>query len=392
MAVAYPFLLEVLVVLASAVVVGEAFEQLRLPSVAGELLSGIILGPTLLGIMTFSTDLEAVSSISLFFIIFLIGIEMNTETLRQHVPAALLLAFTSFGFPLLVAFAVTILVLPFGLVSSFVFSLAVAVPSISIVSVLVVQYDLLEKKSGQIILSTVVVADVLAFVLLAGASSSLTATLGVLARTAILIGAFLFVDWFLNVRPQQVRKALGRLGKMARREDLAYAMLVVVGLGVAWVLQAVGLSYIIGAFFAGLIVHDGLIGREAFKEVSKTMTKMNRAVFIPLFFGFAGLQADLSVSGYGLLPGLFAVLVCSIVPATVVTNFAAKRFLQVNDPEGPRQVALTLGGRGAVGIVVSSVALSEGIISGEAYSLIVIGTLVVSLLVPLFLGRKGVAD
>jgi Kef-type K+ transport system membrane component KefB len=66
--------------------------------------------------------------------------------------------------------------------------------------------------------------------------------------------------------------------------------------------------------------------------------------------------------------------------------------LRVTDPEGPRQIALTLGGRGAVGIVIASVALSNGIIDTVAYSLIVVGTIAISLVVPLLLGRKGVAD
>ncbi len=388
----YPFILEVLIVLASAVVAGEIFEQFRMPSVAGELLSGIILGPTVLGVISFSSDLQAVSTIALFFIIFLIGIEMNTETLRKHVPAALLLSFTSFVLPLLLAFAVATEALPFGMTSDFVVALAIAVPSISIISVLVMQYELLEKESGQVILSTVVVADLVAFILLTAASSPIPSTLGVVAYTAVFIAAFVLVDWVLNTRPQQVKDALARMGRMARREDLAYALLIVVGLAVASIFQAIGLSYIIGAYFAGLIVHDGLIGREAFRQVSQTMSKMNRAVFIPFFFGFAGVEANLPSSGYGLLLGLGAVILCSLVPAAALTYFSAKHTLRGDDPGGPRQVALTLGGRGAVGIVIASVALSDGILDSTAYSLIVVGTLVVSLLVPLFLGRKGVAE
>ncbi len=389
---AYTFIFQVLIVLAAAVVVGEVFEQFRMPSVAGELLSGILLGPTVFGVVSFSSDLQAVSTIALFFIIFLIGLEMNTETLRKHVRAAILLASTSFILPLLLAFAAATLVLPFGRASDFVVALAIAVPSISIISVLVMQYELLQKESGQVILSAVVVADLVAFILLAAALSPIPSTLGVVADTAVFIAAFLVVDWILNARPRQVRDALARLGKMAKREDLSYALLIVVGLAVASIFQAIGLSYIIGAYFAGLIVHDGLIGRSAFQEVSQTLSKMNRAIFIPFFFGFAGLEADLSASGYGLLPGLGAVIVASAIPAGLLTYLCARKILRTGDPGGPRQVALTLGGRGAVGIVVASVALGDGILDSAAYSLIVIGTLVVSLLVPLLLGRKGVAD
>jgi len=390
--VAYPFILQVLIVLAAAVVAGEIFEQLRMPSVAGELLSGIILGPTFLGAVSFTSDLQAISEIALFFIIFLIGIEMNTETLRKHVPAALLLAFTSFVLPLVLAFGVAAFVLPFGRTSDFIVALAIAVPSISIISVLVMQYELLEKESGQVILSTVVVADLVAFVLLAAASSPVPSTVSVVAYTAIFIAAFVLVDWILNTRRQEFRKALVRMGRVARRENLAYALLIVVGLAVASMFQLMGLSYIIGAYFAGLIVHDGLIGKKAFQEVSQTLSKMNGGIFIPLFFGLAGLEANLSSSGYGLLPGLGVVIGASLVPAVALTYFSAKKALRRGDSGGPKQVALALGGRGAVGIVVASVALGDGILNSTAYSLIVIGTLAVSLLVPLLLGRKDVAN
>ena len=388
----YPFIFQVLIVLAAAVIVGEVFEQFRMPSVAGELLSGIILGPTVLGVISFSSDLQALSTIALFFIIFLIGLEMNTETLRKHVPAAFLLALTSFVLPLLLAFVIAAIALPFGRTSDFVVALAIAVPSISIISVLVMQYEILEKESGQIILSTVVVADLVAFVLLAAASTPIPGTLSVIADTAIFIAAFLLVDWILNTRPRAVRNALARVGGMARSEDLAYALLIVVGLAVASIFQVIGLSYIIGAYFAGLIVHDGLVGRKAFREVSQTLARMNRALFVPFFFGFAGLEANLASSSYWLLPWLGVVIAASIVPATVLTYYGARHALRAGDPGGPKQIALTLGGRGAVGIVIASVALGNGILDSTAYSLIVIGTLGISLLVPLLLGRKGVAE
>jgi len=390
--VAYPFIFQVLIVLAAAVFAGEVFEQLGMPSVAGELLSGIILGPTVFGVIPFSSELQAFSSIALFFIIFLIGIEMNTETLRKHVPSAVLLALTSFVLPMFVAFIIASFALPFGRTSDFIVALAVAVPSISIISVLVMQYEMMEKESGRIILSTVVVADLVAFVLLVAASSSFPSTLGVVADTALFVVAFVFIDWILNIKPKAVRNALARMGKVSRREDLAYAALIVVGLAVASVFQAIGLSYIIGAFFAGLVVHDGLIGRRAFHEVSETLSRMNRAIFIPFFFGFAGLEANLASSSYWLLPGLGVVIAAALIPAVALTYYGAKKALHVSDPEGPRQIAFTLGGRGAVGIVIASVALSDGILDSTAYSLIVVGTLAISLLVPLLLGRKGVAD
>ncbi len=389
---AYEIIFQVLLVLAFAVFTGEVFEQFRLPSVAGELLSGVILGPTVLGVVSSNDQLQAISEFSLFFIIFLIGFEMNTETLKRHMRHAALLTVTSFVVPLGVSFSVAGFLLPFGLTPDFVVALALAVPSISIISVLVMQYNMIEKESGRIIISSVAVTDILAFIVLVAVSSSIPNTAEVVVETALFIVAFVLVDWVLNYRPKMVRGFLGRVGGWAKREDIAYAALIVVGLAVAAIFQAIGLSYIIGAFFAGLIVHDGLIGRKAFQEVSHTFARMNRALFIPFFFGFAGLEADLTSSSYGLLPVLAVVTAVMLVPAVALTYYGAKSLFKVKEEGGPKRIALTLGGRGAVGIVVASVALASNVIDGTAYSLIVIGTLAVSLLVPLLLGRKGEED
>jgi Kef-type K+ transport system membrane component KefB len=170
---------------------------------------------------------------------------------------------------------------------------------------------------------------------------------------------------------------------------MSYAMLILVGLLIAAIFQAIGLSYIIGAFFAGLIMREGLLGRKAFQEVSATFTRMNRAFFIPLFFGAAGLQADLSAAGYRFLPSLGVIVVVTLVVAIGITYYAGRSILKLLD-EDAKQVAVILGGRGAVGIVIASVALDSGVISDLNYSLIVVATLVISLTVPILLGRKDV--
>ncbi|MDA4137433.1 MAG: cation:proton antiporter [Thaumarchaeota archaeon] len=378
--------------LAAAVLTGEVFEQLRLPSVAGQLLSGILLGPTVLGVVSTNDQVQAISSISLFFIIFLIGFQMSTDTVKQHIRHGLLLTGSSFLLPMLAVFSLTILLLPFGAASDLVIALAIAVPSISIISVLVTQYKLLEKESGRIILSTVAITDIVAFVLLVAVSTPVFNTISVIAYTAILVAAFAAVDVVLNRQPKAFRRTVEKTGRLLRGEDTPYAVLILVGLFMAAIFQAIGLSYIIGAFFAGLIVHDGLIGRKPFQEVSMTFARMNRAFFIPLFFGLAGLESDLQASSYSLLPRLGLIAAATLLLSILLTYYAAKRILKVKEQGGARRIAVTLGGRGAVGIVIASVALSSGAIDAVAYSLIVLATLIISLVVPILLGRKASSD
>lgn len=81
----YDIIYQTLLILASAAFVGEVFERFGLPSVAGELLNGLILGPTVLGVVPNSAEVRGVSTISLFFVVFLIGLGMRTETIRRHI-------------------------------------------------------------------------------------------------------------------------------------------------------------------------------------------------------------------------------------------------------------------------------------------------------------------
>lgn len=386
---AYDIITEVLVVLAVAVLVGELFEQVGLPSVAGELLSGLVLGPTVLGWVAGSAQTSAVSEIALFFVVLLIGFEMTTQTVRSHIVPSLVISGTSFVLPFFILAAAASVLLPFGFTGNVLVALAIGVPSISIVSVLVMEWDLVQKEAGQIILSSVTITDIVAFVVLAGVSGTLGGTISVVVLTALFLAAFAVVDWQLNSHPGAFRDLLERASSATKREELSFALLIVGGLLVAVILQGIGISYILGAFFAGLIIHDGLVGKRAFRRTADTLAKMNRAFFIPVFFGLAGVEADFPASQSGLLTPLGVLLVISIVPATLLTFVAAKSILKEKEVGGPRRIAFILAGRGAVGIVISSVALNAGLIGGTAYSLVVIGTVVVSIVAPALAGRAG---
>jgi len=385
---AFDIITEVLVVLAVAVLVGELFEQVGLPSVAGELLSGLILGPTVLGVISFSPQTAAISEIALFFVVFLIGFEMTTETVRSHIAPSMVVSGTSFLLPFAILVPSAALLLPFGFTADLLVALAIGVPSISIVSVLVMELDLIQKETGKVILSSVTITDIVAFVILSGASGTLGGTLTVVVLLAVFLAAFAVVDWQLNSHPGAFRELLERASGATKGEELSFALLIVGGLLVAVIMQGIGISYILGAFFAGLIIHDGLVGKSAFKRTADTLSKMNRAFFIPVFFGLAGVEAAFPASQVGLLAPLGVMLVASMVPAIALTFFAAKSVLKVTDEGGPRHIAFILSGRGAVGIVIASVALSAGLMGGTAYSLVVVGTVVVSIVVPAMAGRS----
>lgn len=379
-------------VLTPAVIVGELFRQFGLPSVAGELLSGLVLGPTVIGLVRMNAEIDAFSTISLFFIIFLIGFEMNTETLRRHLSRASLLTLTSFVIPLAVSAIIALRVFAFGGVGDFIVALAISVPSISIVSVIVMQYGLLESVVGQTILASVVITDIAAFIFLAAVSQSASNTVLLIIYLIIFIGIYAIVDRILNSKRESFQRVLNTGARYLKSEDISYAILIAAGLLLSLVFQAMGISYILGAFFAGLILHEELIGKEAFGRISRTLGRFNRGFFIPLFFGFAGVQATL-VSGYGWVFPLALVVVASVGLAVVLTYFLANNLFRSNadlanmHKDAARQISVILSGRGAVGIIIISVALSYALINNQAYSLVIVATTVISIVTPILLGR-----
>jgi Kef-type K+ transport system membrane component KefB len=394
----YQIIWQVLVVLASAAILGELFEQFRLPSVAGALLSGLLLGPSLLGIVTISTQINAVSTISLFFIIFLIGFEMKTETLRRNIPKATIVTLTSFVIPLGLAAFVSLRFFNFGPIADFVLALAISVPSISIISVMVMQYDLLESASGHVILASVAITDIAAFIFLAAISQTASNVVLLLVYLSLFIGVFTIVDFTLNRKKASFQAMLNRGSKYLKSEDISYAILITVGLLLSLVFQAIGISYILGAFLAGLILHEELIGREAFGRISRTLGRFNRGFFIPIFFGFAGVQANvLLLSGYVSFISLAGLVIVSVGVAIFLTYVVVMQLLFRSDPETSnpeirkavaRQVSVILSGRGAVGIIIVSIALSFGLIGNQEYSLAIIATTAISIVTPLLLGGQ----
>jgi Kef-type K+ transport system membrane component KefB len=384
----YDVIGEVFVVLALSLVLGEILEQARLPSVAGALLGGIILGPTVLGVVSATPQTEGLSLIALFFIIFTIGLEMRTHVVRKQVGSAAIITLTAFVIPLLITVTVTGILLPFGPVANFVLSLAITVPSISIISVIVMERHLLEKPSGAIIISSAAVADILAFIVLSSISQPITGTLELLSLLTVLLIGFISVDIVLNQKTASFQKALAKGAHILRSENVSYAILIVAGLSVSLLFQLIGLSYIIGAFFAGLILHEGLIGREAFGRISRTFNRMNRAFFIPIFFGFAGVEANLTPSLYGLLVPLSVLILAGIIPAILLTYMVSSGFLKMREKGDSRDVAVIMAGKGAVGIIIATIASDSGQIGIQEYSLIIVGILAVSLIVPLLIHKQ----
>ena len=384
----FDIITDVLIVLAAALLVGEIFERFRLPSVVGEILAGMIIGPSIFGLVAANEPLQAVTSIALFFIIFHIGFELRTSMLNHKIGVATMFSLTSFLVPLTLMVLAALLLFPFSTQENLIIALAIAVPSLSIVSVLIWQYKLLHTTTGQIILASVTISDVVAFVIFAAILRPIGSVILTVVEVSIFMLFFLAIDALLNRKPALIQKGLTRASGFFKREDFDFALIIIFALVISALFLSMGLSYILGAFFAGLIFHDGLIGKRAYDRVCQTLSTMNNIFFIPLFFGFAGLEVVLaSISPFYYFGMAVLILLALGVGVPLTYYFCKNTLLHSKIDVAPKQLAGILGGRGAIGIVVATLALSNGILSEAGFSMIILATLIISLVIPFLAGR-----
>jgi Kef-type K+ transport system membrane component KefB len=268
------------------------FPAVRLPSVVLEIVSGIVAGPSVLGIVKVDEAIEVVSLIGLAFVLFLAGLEIEFDRLRGRVLRLSALGFAlSFGVAIVVAFGLkatgqieTPLLVAIVLCST---SLGVIVPVLK-------DSGEIESMFGQLIVAAASIADFGAIILLTiffsgkGGAGSTLLLLGALALLAVVV--------FLVIRgaeqSMRIRADLVRLQDTTAQIRVRAA--IVLFIGFATVAEELGLEVILGSFVAGMIV--SLLDRDevmTHPEFRRKLEAIGFGFFIPVFFVTSGIRFDL---------------------------------------------------------------------------------------------------
>jgi len=378
-------LTQLFVLLLAAKIGNEIFRRLRQPTVVGEILGGLLVGPALLGWYEVNAETELFAEIGVVLLLFQVGLETRLHDLLRVGTTAL-------------AVGVLGVLLPFGggflvaelaggdLALAVFLAAALTATSVGITSNVLRDLGALSSRSGRIILGAAIIDDVLAIMILSVATG--VAAGGVEAtRVLSLIGVAIL---FIVVVVIGGTRILARRRSILTDPEFAETPLLpgmIVMLGLAALSSYIGLAAIIGAFLAGMVVGESSERHALEAEVAPVA-----AFFTPFFFGFIGAQVDLgALANPGSLLLLAGITVLAILTKFVGSFLGALR-------EG--RAAATLIGwgmipRGEVGIVVAGLGLSAGAIESEIYSVVVgmaiITTLIVPPLLPLLVRRADAA-
>jgi Kef-type K+ transport system membrane component KefB len=368
------------VALVAAKLGDELFKRIKQPAIVGELLAGVIIGPSVLALVAPTGSIEIFAELGVVFLLFWVGLETRIGDLREVGKSSLLVGSLGVAFPFAAGAGLAFAVGKETPEAIFIATALVAT-SVGITSALLVQLGVLRGPAARTILGAAIVDDILAMILLAVATG-LGAGRGidVLELTFVIVIALAFVTFFALGGTQLMRR-FPQMLKKPRFSESPLLPAVILCLGVAALAAELGLAAIIGAFLAGMMVAETREAHPIEEEVAPLY-----AFFPPFFFVFVGMQVDLGAyADWGTL-GLLAVTVVVAVVTKVVAGWIGARSL---GPKAALFVGVGMVPRGEVGIVIAGIGLAEGVIGTESFAIVVGMAVVTTLLVPPFLARLG---
>jgi Na+:H+ antiporter len=370
-------LLSLLVVFVAAKAGGEVFERLGQPAVVGEILAGVLVGPSMLGWFRMSAPLETVSTMGVIVLMFTVGLELRVSELFRVGRTALLVALLGVVLPFAAGYG-------FGALygsptpEALFIGTALVATSVGITARVLTDRGLLSTRAARIILAAAVIDDILGMVVLSVVVGSVNGGFDPLHLALVLGQVAVFVAFELLVAPRLVRSH-GHLVDRLRIKDARLVTAIVVMLTMAALAEWIGLAGIVGAFFAGMM----------FAETGERW-ELDSAVrplyvwLVPYFFAVAGSRVDLSVLVHPgvLVPGLL------LTALAVVTKLVGCGFGAIG--EGRRHalaIAVGMVPRGEVGLIVASVGLASGVVSPAVYGMVLLAVVVTTMIVPPALPR-----
>ena len=373
------FLGMLVVILIATLIGGQFSARLRLPAVVGELLAGIVIGPGIFNLVQPGGIIKVFSDIGVIFLMFLAGLDSDIKTLKKLFRPSVLVAAFGMIVPIIIAY-ITGILFNFSQVESLFLGLTFSATSVSISVAVLQEMGRLEGKEGMTILGAAVADDLLSILLLSivsgltgvseqGSSMEKNFIISLLVQAAFLI---LLVLLSIYVIPRLI--SLSQRLTLPVSETLVAMIIVVLA---SWAAEEVGLSNVIGAFFAGLALNR----TSAQKILKKNFTVIGYSSFIPVFFVSIGL--DMSIRGILHDFILFIVLIIGGVLSKLVGASLGAKIAGFSNSSS-LLVGTGMVSRGEMALVVAQIGLTNHLLAPAAYST-VIGAIIMTTVISPFL-------
>jgi Kef-type K+ transport system membrane component KefB len=371
-------LTDLFLVLLAAKLGDEVFKRIGQPAIVGEILGGVLVGPSVLGLVEVGEVLRVFSELGVVFLLFWVGLETRLSEMRAVGKVAAGVGAAGVVVPFLAGIG-------FGLAlgedtDTGVFRGAPrAAPSAGITSATFLDLGIGGTRAARTVLGAAVVDDILALILLSVAVG-MAADGGVDAgKIALALGIASAFVGFVALGGTQLLSSRPRLLEAPRFSESPLLPAVLLCLGLAAFSANIGLAALIGAFLAGMIVAETKDQSSIEEEVRPLY-----AFFPPFFFAYIGIELDLGALLNGHALWLLAAITVLAAATKLVPAYLAAR------PLGRAEAAIVGIGmvpRGEVGIVVASIGAAEGVVDAELFAVVVGMAVLTTLAAPFGLRR-----
>src|SRR5438128_3678950 len=292
---------------------GELMQRIGQPSVIGELLSGLILGPSLFGWLWPETQaaifppsgaqkalLDGIAQFGILLLLLLTGMETDLKLVRKVGRAAVTISIAGILVPFVCGFTLgqflpeDLLPHPEArLVASLFLGTALSISSVKIVAVVVREMKFMRRNVGQIIVATAIIDDTIGWIIIAMIFSLASqGTLDVYSVGKALLGTLAFVAISFTVGRRLVFQLIRWANDHLVSQAAVISVILLLMCGMAMSTHSIGVHTVLGAFVAGILDGESPI---LTRQIDERLRGLITSLFMPVFFGLAGLSADLTV-------------------------------------------------------------------------------------------------
>jgi len=382
-AVLFHVLLALVVIIVSAQLLGVVFRRLKQPPVIGEVIAGLLLGPSLLGRIAPSVSgyvfpsavspfLGVLSQVGVILYMFIVGLEVDTARLRERARTSVAISYASIVAPFLLGACLAVWLypryssheIPFRVFALFI-GISMSVTAFPVLARILTDRGMQKSELGLLALACAAVDDVTAWCLLAFITALARSETGRVLPTLALTAAFI-AAMFLVVRP---------IARWYVRRFHSMAVMFVALLLAALATEFIGIHAIFGAFLLGVVIpHDSEFARDVARKLEDVVV----VLLLPAFFAFTGLRTQI-----GLLHGASDWLACALIIAVASAGKFGGSTLAARvtglDWRRSASLGILMNTRGLMELIVLSVGLDLHVLSPTLFAMLVVMAVVTTL-------------
>ena len=378
---------------------GEAMSRIGQPAIFGQLLGGVLLGPSVFGALTpelhqaifpgtstLKSMVDALSQVGILLLLLLTGMETNLTLVYRKRRAVISTSLFGIAIPFACGVALTyalparLIPLPGAqLVTALFLGTALSISSVKIVAMVLMEVGAIRRDLGQLILATAILDDTIAWVILALIAGIAAYGSVNLVNVGISVaGTFMFLAASFTIGRRVVAQVIRWTNDNLIIEVPVITAILLIMLAMALSTELIGVHTALGAFVAGILVGQSPILTE---HIEGQIKGFILAFFSPIFFAVAGLGMDLRTLTD---PTLLGITLAITLVATCGKFLGALAGGRLGGLSGREALALATGlnARGSTEVIIASIGLSLGVLSNQLYTMIVAMAVITTLPMP----------